>query len=59
MITSAVETVTVRVAVASGQPPPVTVYVIVAVPAATPETSPVEAFTVAIAPFEVVHVPPP
>jgi hypothetical protein len=32
--------------------------VIVAVPALTPVTTPVEAFTVAIAVFEVLHVPP-
>ncbi|CAA9194362.1 hypothetical protein FLACOL7796_00074 [Flavobacterium collinsii] len=41
-------TVTVLVAVAFPQPPvPVTVYDIVAVPAATPMITPVEAFTVA------------
>ena len=38
--------------------PSVTVYVIVAVPALTPVTTPVEAFTVAIAVLEVLHVPP-
>ena len=57
--TGAAVTVTVLVAVASGQPPvPVTVYVIVAVPEAIPEIAPVEALTVAIAAFEVDQVPP-
>jgi len=52
-------TVTVRVAVALEQPPvPVTVYVIVAVPAATPVTTPVEAFTVATAASLVDQAPP-
>jgi hypothetical protein len=52
------EIVTVLVAVASEHPPvPVTVYVIVAVPAATPVTTPDE-LTVAIAVFDDVHVPP-
>ena len=42
-------TVTVRVAVAFAQPPvPFLVYVMIAVPAVTPLTTPVEAFTVAI-----------
>jgi hypothetical protein len=42
-------TVTVLVAVAFAQPPvPFLVYVMIAVPAATPLTTPVEAFTVAI-----------
>jgi hypothetical protein len=51
-------TVTFLVAVAFGQPPvPNTVYVIVAVPAETPETTP-EELTVAIAVFEDVHEPP-
>ena len=46
-------------AVAFGHPPvPVTVYVIVAVPAAFPVTTPVEAFTDAIVPFDDDHVPP-
>jgi len=54
-----VDTVTVRVAVAFEQPPvPVTVYVIVAVPAATPVTTPVEAFTVATAALLVDQAPP-
>ena len=38
--------------------PSVTVYVMVAVPALTPVTTPVDAFTVAIAVFEVLQVPP-
>ena len=47
-----------RVVVASEQPPvPVTVYVIVAVPAACPVTTP-ELFTVAVAVFELDQVPP-
>ncbi len=50
--------VTVLVAVASAQPPvPVTVYVIVAVPAATPVTTPVEGSTVAMAELELDQVP--
>ena len=52
-------TVTSIVAVAFGQPPvPETVYVIVAVPAATPLTTPVVVITDAIALFEVDQVPP-
>ena len=38
--------------------PLVTVYVMVAVPALTPVTTPVEALTVAIAVLDVLHVPP-
>jgi len=57
--TGAAVTVTVRVAVAFEHPPvPATVYVIVAVPAATPVTTPVVAFTVAIPVFDELHVPP-
>jgi hypothetical protein len=52
-------TVTVRVAVALEQPPvPVTVYVMFAVPAATPVITPEEAFTVAMPTASEVHVPP-
>ncbi len=52
-------TVTIRVAVALVQPPvPALVYVIIAVPAATPVTSPVEAFTVAIVESLLDQVPP-
>jgi hypothetical protein len=52
-------TVTVLVAVAFGHPPePRTVYVIVAVPAETPEITPVEAFTLAIPELSDVQVPP-
>ena len=48
-----------RVAVALEQPPvPVTVYVIVAVPAAMPDMTPVDALTVATAALLVVHAPP-
>ena len=55
----AVVTVTVLVAVAFGHPPePVTVYVIVAVPAETPVTTPVVAFTVAILVDPLVQDPP-
>ena len=51
--------VTVLVAVAFGHPPePNTVYVIVAVPAETPEITPVEAFTLAIPELSDVQVPP-
>ena len=50
--------VNILVAIAFGQPPePLTVYVIVAVPAAMPVTTPV-AETVAIVPSDVVQVPP-
>ena len=57
--TGAAVTVTVLVAVAFGQPPvPTTVYVIVAVPAATPVITPVFEFIVAIAVFDDDHVPP-
>ena len=53
----AAETVTVLVATASAQPPvPVIVYEIVAVPAATPVTTP-EEFTVAKFVFELDQVP--
>jgi hypothetical protein len=52
-------TVTVLVAVAFGHPPePNTVYVIVAVPAETPEITPVEAFTLAIPELSEDQVPP-
>lgn len=52
-------TETERVAVEFEQPPvPVTVYVIVAVPAVTPVTTPVELFTVATAVFPLLHDPP-
>lgn len=52
-------TVTVRVAVAFVQPPvPVTVYVMVAVPAETPVTTPVELFTLATPVLFDVHAPP-
>jgi hypothetical protein len=52
-------TVTVLVAVALEHPPvPVTVYVIVADPAETPETSPVELSTVATTALLEDHVPP-
>ena len=55
----AVVTVTVLVAVVFEQPPvPVTVYVIIAVPPDTPDTSPVEKTTVAMAVFDEVHAPP-
>ena len=48
-----------RTAVAFAQPPvPATEYVIVAVPAATPVTNPVEEFIVAIEPLELVQLPP-
>jgi hypothetical protein len=50
--------VTVSVVVASLHPPvPVTVYVIVVVPALTPVTTPVEELMVATAVFEELHVP--
>jgi hypothetical protein len=56
---AAAVTVTVRVAVAFVQgADPVTVYVIVAVPAAMPDMAPVDAFTVATAASLVVHAPP-
>ena len=49
-------TVTVRVAVASEHPPvPITVYVIIAVPADCPVTTP-ELFTVAIPVFELAQL---
>jgi hypothetical protein len=49
----------VRVAIALAQPPvPTTVYVIVAVPAATPVISPEAALMVAIAIFDELQVPP-
>ena len=52
-------TVTTKVDSALGQPPvPVTVYLIVEVPAVTPVTTPVVAFTVATAVLEEVPVPP-
>jgi hypothetical protein len=52
-------TVTVLVAETSEQPPiPVTVYVIVAIPAAIPVTSPLVASTVAIVLAELDHAPP-
>jgi hypothetical protein len=52
-------TVTVRVAVTFEHPPvPVTVYVIVAVPAVTPLIAPVELFTVAIAVLSELQEPP-
>lgn len=52
-------TVTVRVAVASEQPPvPVIVYVIVAVPAATPVITPEVASTVAMLVLELLQAPP-
>ena len=52
-------TVTERVAVALAQPPvPVTVYVMVAFPAATPVTRPVEVSMVATAGALLVHLPP-
>ena len=52
-------TVTVLVADALGHPPvPVTVYVIVGVPAPTPVITPVEGSTVANDVFDEVHVPP-
>jgi hypothetical protein len=52
-------TVTVRVAVETGHPPAAAiVYVIVAVPAATPVTTPDELFTVAIDVLLDDHVPP-
>jgi hypothetical protein len=54
-----VYTVTVLVADALEHPPvPATVYVMVAVPAATPVTTPVEAFTVATAVLLDVQEPP-
>ncbi len=54
-----VVTVTVLVADESLQPPvPVTVYVIVALPAATAVTTPVEALTVAKLVLSLVHAPP-
>jgi hypothetical protein len=57
--TGAAVTVTVLVAVAFAHPPvPATVYVIVAVPAVRPFIAPVVLFIVAIAVFELVHVPP-
>jgi PPE-repeat protein len=56
---AAVVTVTVLVADESLQPPvPVTVYVIVAVPAATAVTTPEEAFTVATSSSLLVQAPP-
>jgi hypothetical protein len=52
-------TVTVLVAVTLAQPPvPRTVYVMVAVPEATPVTSPEAAFIVAIVVSEELQVPP-
>ena len=52
-------TVTVRVALALAHPPvPVTTYVIVAVPDATPLTDPVDALIVAIKELEDDQVPP-
>ena len=52
-------TVTVRVALTFGQPPePKTVYVMVAVPAATPTMTPVALLIVATEGFEEVQVPP-
>ncbi len=50
-------TVTVFVA-GPGALHPVTVYLIVAVPDATPVTIPVDALTVAIPGFRLLHVPP-
>ena len=51
--------VTVRVAVASEQPPvPVTVYVIVAVPADTPLIAPVDELIVAIPVLSELQLPP-
>ena len=52
-------TMTSKLAVTSAHPPvPVTVYLIVAVPAATPVTTPVLEFTVAIAVFKEDQDPP-
>ena len=52
-------TITSKLAVTSAHPPvPVTVYLIVAVPAATPVTTPVLEFTVAIAVFKEDQDPP-
>ena len=52
-------TMTSKLAVTSAHPPvPVTVYLIVAVPAATPLTTPVEASTVATAVSEDDQDPP-
>ena len=57
--TGAAVTVRSLVAVAFGQPPvPVTVYVIVAVPAATPVITPVFEFMVAIDVFDDDQLPP-
>ena len=57
--TGGVVTVTVLVAVASAHPPvPTIVYVIVAVPAATPVINPVELLMVAMVLSELVQLPP-